>query len=390
MRILHTSDWHLGKKLESLSRLSEQQAVLNGMVQLVDKENVELVLISGDIFDTFVPSSEAEALFYDTMYKLTNLGVAVAIISGNHDDPLRLAASKQLTKLNGVFFSGSNEEYTTSKFGRISLVAGGSDYLIFKNEGGESVYVAMLPYPTEYRMKENAVEGETFDQKVKRYLDAATCKNVDNLPLVVMAHIFMLGGERSESERQIELGGTRILDKSILPINASYVALGHLHKRQIIDKDRNILYSGSLLQYSFDESKYKKSVTIFDLVGDRVENLREVELENYIKLERLSADGFENALQLLENHKDNIVELKINLDTPPTSDQIKLIATKYPLCFAKYSYSIGEKSQKTRALMSNEELFIEFYKQTYGSEPKQELLDLFLNYMNKIEVEDET
>ncbi len=390
MRILHTSDWHLGKKLENLSRLSEQQAVLNDLVDTVERENVELILISGDIFDTFVPTSDAEVLFYDTIYKLTELGVAVVIISGNHDDPLRLSASKRLTKINGVFFNGSTEEYTCSKFGKISLVSGGSDYLIFKNDKGESVYIAMLPYPTEVRMRENAVEGETFDQKVKRYIDSATNKNVDNLPLIVMGHIFMLGGERSESERQIELGGTRILDKSILPINASYVALGHLHKRQVIDKERNILYSGSILQYSFDESNYKKSVTVFDLVENRVENLREIELKNYIKLERLKAKSFENALELMEKYKDNIVELTISLDAPPTSDQIKLMATKYPLCFAKYSYSFGERTEKARSLMSNEQLFVEFYKQNYGTEPKQELLDLFLKYMNKIEVEDET
>ena len=250
MKFLHTSDWHIGKKLEGRSRIEEQREALKSLVDVAKNEHVDVVLVAGDVFDTFTPSAEAEQLFFDCVSALSALGSAVVIIAGNHDDPVRLSASAALAEKCNVYFYGEERTLFNDENSLVKCEKRGKDYIVF-SKNDEKVYVALLPYPTELRMKEKLNEDESYTDKVKRYIGEAVAKNTDNLPVVLVAHLFMLGGEKSEGERSIDLGGARIVPPSVIGENVIYSALGHLHKRQVVSRERNIIFSGYLLQYAF-------------------------------------------------------------------------------------------------------------------------------------------
>jgi len=386
MRILHTSDWHLGKKLEDRPRLDEQKATLKSLVEIIKNENVDVVIVAGDVFDTFTPPAEAEKLFFDVLSAITGEGVAVVIISGNHDDPTRLTASERLSLNSGVFFSNGSEFKGDIFSGKVTTLFGGKYHVAFRDKDGEEVYIAMLPYPTEARMRESLKEQESYDDKIKRYISYATDANTSGLPCVLTAHVFMLGGMPSSSERQIELGGARMVSKNAIPENVIYTALGHLHKRQVVDSERNIIYSGSILQNAFDESGYKKSVTIFDVKNGKVDWIKEVELEGYLKLERLTVNGFDEAMTALAALPDTFVELTMNLHEPLTTDLIKILVTSYPKVVLRTHVEMGERTFTSRKLMDDKELFVNFYRSLYnGSDPDDEVLQLFLRFINEID-----
>ena len=169
-----------------------------------------------------------------------------------------------------------------------------------------------------------------------------------------------------------------------------YTALGHLHKRQVVSFSRNILYSGSLLQYSFDESGYEKSVTLFDLDTEGVKNLTVRELGGYLKLERADVTSFDEAVSKLKELPDTFVELNFTLATPLSSDETKFIVTNYPKAVIRTVITRGERLSKSRKLMSDKELFVNYCRETTGEEPNDKVLSLYLKLINDVEVGDET
>lgn len=289
MRILHTSDWHIGKRLMGRERLKEQSAVLDEIVQICDREEVELVLIAGDIFDTYLPSAEAEDLFFTKIKAVAGKERAVVLISGNHDDGVRLSASAPLSEELGIYIVGNlRREIPLTSHRKVRPVRAGKGFAVFENERGERAFINALPYPNEARFKEEKSDLP-FSERMKKWIDEGEEGNTEHLPSVFLSHIFVAGGVTSESEREIDLGGARAVPLEVLP-KCDYIALGHLHKRQHMGKG-NCYYSGSPLQYSFDEANGEKGVKIFDLTEKGVENLRDVFLMSGRKLVRLEADS---------------------------------------------------------------------------------------------------
>lgn len=290
MRFLHTSDWHIGKKLEGRDRLEEQRAVLDEIVSVAERENVDVVLVAGDVFDTYLPSAEAEDLFYDTVMKLSARKRLVVVISGNHDDAMRLCAAVPLAEKLGIVLAGNINAEIRAEIAteNARVLSAGAGWLTCESGDKERAFLSLIPYPTENRYKENAVEGETFSDKMKRWLHAGVAYNAERLPVVMVGHFFTVGGEVSDSEREIDLGGARAVSRSIMP-DCAYIALGHLHKKQVMNKTGTIRYSGAILQYSFDECSVEKAVVVFDLSGGKIENLREIPLQSGVRLKRISA-----------------------------------------------------------------------------------------------------
>ena len=276
MRILHTSDWHIGKRLNGRDRLCEQRAVLDEIVEICDREGVELVLVAGDVFDTFLPSAEAEDLFYGSVKKMAGKDRCVLVISGNHDDNVRLTAATALSEEQGIYIYGNAEHTPKLCSGRaLAAVEAGAHHMVFRNGAGDAVFVNVLPYPNEARFKEDKIEGETFYDKMHRWILAGEESNTQKFPSVFLSHLFIAGGKVSEGEREIDLGGARAVPLELLP-GSCYTALGHLHKRQHFKN--NVYYSGSILQYAFDEAGAKKSVIVFDLNEEGAQNIREIPL----------------------------------------------------------------------------------------------------------------
>ena len=218
MKILHTSDWHVGKRLMGRERLREQAEVLDEIVRICDDEAIELVLLAGDVFDTYTPSSEAEELFFSKIKLVAGENRAVLIISGNHDDGVRLSAVSPLAEEQGVYIVGNARTPIAIKqtARKIKPVQAGKGFVVFENANGEKAFVSTLPYPNEARFKEEKSEL-SYLERMKGWIDEGVSGNTEGLPSVFLAHIFVAGGAVSDSEREIDLGGARAIPVTALP-----------------------------------------------------------------------------------------------------------------------------------------------------------------------------
>ena len=384
MRILHTSDWHVGKRLMGRERLAEQAEVLDEIISLCESEKIELVLIAGDVFDTYTPQAEAEELFFSKIKKVAGADRAVLIISGNHDDGVRLSAVSPLSQEQGVYIVGNARAAvsTTYQGRKTRPTASGKGYVVFENERGERAFVATLPYPNEARFKEEKSDL-SYVERMKGWMDEGLSGNAEKLPSVLMAHIFVAGGTASDSEREIDLGGARALPIEALPA-ADYIALGHLHKKQKMGAG-HCYYSGSPLQYSFDE-RADKCVKVFDLTQNGVENLKDVPLTKGKRLVRLEAENIETAETLLTTYAENLVELKLSLTAPLTQGDSTKLASHENLVSLVAEVRTEETLEfESRKGLADSALFDAYYQSAYNAEPKAELKDLFLNVMNELQ-----
>ena len=384
MKILHTSDWHIGKRLMGRQRLDEQSQVLDEIASLCEKEAIDLVLIAGDIFDTYTPGAEAEELFFSKIKKIAGERRAVLLISGNHDDGVRLSAVTPLSEEQGVYIIGNNRApLSTKPTQRTALpVAAGKGYAVFQTQTGEKVFISALPYPNEARFKEEKSEL-TYTERIQGWIEEGHNQNTENLPSVFLAHIFVLGGKISDSEREIDLGGARALPVEALP-SADYIALGHLHKKQRMGKG-HCYYSGSPLQYSFDESA-DKSVKVFELTQNGVQNLRDIPLTSGKKLLRLEAETPYQADELLKLYKNALIELKLRLSAPLTSaDSAMLSANENLVSLVTEIHNDSQIELESRKGLSDSALFDAFYKSTFSAQPKAELKELFLTTLNELQ-----
>lgn len=382
MNVLHTSDWHLGKRLMDRERLPEQIAVLDELAAICEREEVELVLVAGDVFDTFLPPSEAEEVFYRTVKTLAGENRAVVIVSGNHDDGVRLSASAPLAEEQGIYIFGNKPKVFPCGGTRpVRAVASGEGYLVMENAIGERVYINALPYPNEARFREEKTE-ESFPERISRWVARGEAGYDGIMPHILLTHLFVAGGMTSESERNIDLGGARAVPVHCLPEDG-YIALGHLHRKQKIGK--NAYYSGSILQYSFDEANTEKSVVLFRAGKEGIEDIRELPLTAGKKLVRLECNGVESALSLLPNYPNTYIELTLRLNAPLTASETQSLreANEGLVSLIAQVNTGGAAPVVCRSTLSSQELFTEYYRSVYGDEPADELKEAFLSLLEE-------
>lgn len=377
MKILHTSDWHIGKKLMGRERYDEYRAILFEISAICEREKVELVLVAGDVYDTYTPSAESEQIFYDGVKSIAKHS-AVLIISGNHDDYVRLTAAAAFANELNVYIIGNNLQKTEGgSSSHTRPVLSDSGYVVFENESGDKVYINVLPYPNEARFKEGKSD-ESFEDKMSRWIAYGERGKTQKIPSVFLSHIFVAGGKACDGEREIDLGGARVVNTEMLP-ECDYCALGHLHRRQKLGA--NAYYSGAIMQFSFDEAGAEKSVNVFDLNENGVSNLKRVILNSSKNLIRLQANGAEDGIRLLKSNPECFVELTLNLSAPLTPAESSalhecenLVSLKANVALAESE--VGRISNKDK---SSSQLFTEFYKTKFDCPPAEELLSLFLS-----------
>lgn len=385
MKILHTSDWHIGKKLIRRDRSEEFRAVLGEIAGICKNEGVELCLVAGDIFDTYTPSAEAESIFFETVTDISKV-CSVLIISGNHDDYVRLTASATLAQEHNVYIVGNNlRAIKCAENGKCYPVLSDKGYVVFENTNGERVYINTLPYPNEARFKEGKSE-QSFEEKISRWIDygergKAECGQ--KLPSIFLSHIFVCGGKAGDTEREIDLGGARLVPQNALP-ECDYVALGHLHKRQKVAD--NAYYSGAIMRFSFDESNSVKSVNVFDITDKGVSNFKQIELKSIKCLMRLQALDVNSGVKLLNDNSEAYVELTLNLKEPLSRADVSLLNGCANLVSLKTELEreIEEQSYQTKKDKSASELFTSFYNSRFGCEPPDGLKELFLELTEEL------
>ena len=247
MKLIHLSDLHIGKRVNEISMLEDQEYILLQILQIIQEEQADAVLIAGDVYDKSVPSAEAVTLFDELLCRLANRKIPVLIISGNHDSPERLAFGNRLLELGGIHISPVYDGTVRS--------------VTLADEHGEVIFW-LLPF-----IKPAHVKRFYPDAKIESYSDACRVAleqmGIDNTKRnVLLTHQFVTGSVTCESE-EISVGGSDNVDASVFE-GFDYVALGHIHGPQNIGSNR-IRYCGTPLKYSFSECNHHKSVTVVHL-----------------------------------------------------------------------------------------------------------------------------
>ena len=241
-----------------------------------------------------------------------------------------------------------------------------------------------MPYFGEAPVGYAVDKEQPFGERVKEVLSAIFSNKKADSTGILLTHLFVLGGSRSEGERDIDLGGVKVLSPSAIPSECKYTALGHLHKRQVISKENNVIYSGSPMQYAYDEVGQEKSVTTFEIEDNEVKNLTEIVLKAGKKLAKVSCLGIENVDNTLAKYVDNFVDLTIVSDRPLTFEETAEIKSKYEnVTKIKLELSGNYENNVVvgRKNLSEKDMFIEFYKCKYSSHPDEELINAYLEIM---------
>jgi exonuclease SbcD len=263
IRLLHTSDWHLGRLLYGKSLLEDQEFVLNRLLELIDRIEPDALLIAGDVFDRPTPPEAAVALF-DRFLKnvILKQRKPVFLIPGNHDSCERLGFASSLLRDQGLTIFAKTEDSLTPA--------------VLKSQNGEEIQIYGIPYvePALISALLQKPELKSHDQALRalcNQIQATSEHNFCQRPAILLCHAFVTGGESSDSERDLNIGGSSQVDVAAFK-GFAYTALGHLHKPQRAGHE-TVRYSGSLLPYSKSEVGHKKSITEVRISPDGTVNL---------------------------------------------------------------------------------------------------------------------
>ena len=406
MRILHTADWHLGRYLEQNNRLDEQAAFLDEITRICEEQSVDLLLVTGDVFDTYNPPAAAETLFYDALERLSGQGRrGIIVIAGNHDNPERLSAAAPLAFQHGIILLG----YPGSDAGLLvnrhtdrqdMVIAAGPGYLRIRPPASDcTATVLTLPFPSEARLmaaagKISSEEAGQLDyaHKIGRLLnDLAAEQFSPETVNLVAAHFFVQGGWTSDSERILQLGAAMLVNPEYLPDTAQYIALGHLHRPQAVAGSRApARYAGSPLAYSFSESGYTKSVCLVEAFPGQPAVIQTIPLTSGKPLRRWQArDGLEQAMAWARDGRDSgcWIDLEITADRLLTASEILALRELNPgLLYIRISLNARDKTASEPASRQGrriEELFAEFYCYRNSVPIPEDVLATFLEMVNQ-------
>ena len=265
MKIIHTSDWHLGRIFHGIHLTEDQGFLLHQFIEVIKDVKPDVILVAGDIFDRSVPPTEAVNLLDEVVSRvLIDHKIPMVMISGNHDSPDRLGFGYRLLQERGLNIAG-----------RLNA---DSKPLILKDGSGE-VHFHALPYAEPALIREKLGEGHihTHEEAMVRWLTHYR-KTMDmSLRNVLVAHAFVVGGDESESERPLSVGGSGVINPICFQ-DFDYVALGHLHRPQALAEGR-IRYSGSLMKYSFSETNHRKQIAFIEMGEKGFLNCEEIVLK---------------------------------------------------------------------------------------------------------------
>ncbi len=392
MKILHTSDWHLGKYLENQSRLEEQEKFIEELIEIAEEKQVDMVIIAGDIYDTSNPPARAEKLLYRALKALGKNGERIVLtVAGNHDNPDRLIASTPLAKDHGIILLGTPKDVIEKGPIGKHLILESSEGYIYMEINNEKVVVLTLPYPSEQRLNEvlgdvrdEADLQRSYSEKVGEIFSNLSDKFSDDTINICVSHLFVMGGETSDSERTLQVGGGMTVHANMLPQKAQYIALGHLHKPQSV-KDTNIkaYYSGSPIQYSRSEIGYSKCVYMVDVEVGKEAKVEEVFLKNRKPIEVWKCDGIGHAIDMCRENRDREVwaYLEVKTDRVLNQSEIKEIKKLKPDILSIVPIieesEINNESREDFKEKNIVELFKEFYFRERKVEPTEEFMKLF-------------
>ncbi|HEA31182.1 MAG TPA: exonuclease subunit SbcD [Leeuwenhoekiella sp.] len=311
MKILHTADWHLGKKLHKHDLYEDFDLFVNWLHDLIKQKKISLLLVSGDVFDLANPSSGARQQYYRTLMKLRDLDCTVIITGGNHDSPDMLNAPRELLKALDVHVLGG----LPADLGECLIP-------IYSKQGELELIVAALPYLRDADLRKNT-EASSYEDRleqmragIKTTFDQAAQLSTElypKVPILAMAHLFTAGIETSASERDIQIGNQAAFSASQFGDHFKYIALGHIHKPQRVNAQVPTYYSGSPLPLSFSERSDDKRVLLLDTAHSWTPE--SIAVPSFRKLLKISGplERLREKLDALQLHNglDTLIEIEL-------------------------------------------------------------------------------
>ncbi|OJV54723.1 MAG: exonuclease sbcCD subunit D [Bacteroidetes bacterium 43-16] len=400
MKILHTADWHLGKRLDSFSRLEEQVRVMEEIVAIADEQEADLVLVAGDLFDNFNPPVDAVELFYKTLKRLSKNGARPVIaISGNHDAPGLIDAPNPLAKACGIILIGQpNALVSTYELEQFSISRSDKGFIELRlNHLDYPVRILHTAYANEQRLKENL--GEDKEASLNRLLadnwqklaDTYCDKQGVNL---LLAHLYMnkQGAaiiEEPEGEKPIKIGNATMIYSEAIPAQVQYTALGHIHGfKNIGTEEKPVIYASSPLCYSFSEAGQEKYVNIVELQPGENARYQRITLQSGRPLYRKTFDNIDTAVEWLSQNKYALVELTLESDTFLNAAERKSIYQSHDGIIFLIPKLKADGVSATNATEVNlnqdmQSLFKDYFRSRHGQqEPNEELMNLFNEILN--------
>ena len=403
MKILHTADWHLGKKLDRFSRIEEQRAVMGEIVQIADAQKVDVVIIAGDLFDNFTPNTDSIELFYKTVKQLSLGGRRpVVAISGNHDAPKLIDAPDPLARECGIFLIGQ-------PFALVTPIETQDFKITHSSAGFIELQLASFPYPlriihtayaNEPRLREE-LEGDkqlAINQFLSDKWQALAQEYCDSKGVnILTAHLFMnpKNGElleEPEGERPIRIGNADMIYTNAIPPQMQYTALGHLHGfKNIGSEEKPIVYASSPLCYSFSEAGEQKYVAIIEAEPNKAVHLSKIPLTQGKPLVRKQFASIKVATSWLKENPNNWVELTLELKEYLRAEDRKRLYNIHEGIVFLIPKLLLDTEHNTSAELSLQDinfenitpLFESYFKYKNGGiAPNQEILNLFNEAIN--------
>lgn len=386
--------------------MDEQEEFLKDFINIVEDNNIDLVIIAGDVYDTSNPPARAEKMFYDTLKKISQNGERLTlVIAGNHDNPERLVAAGPLAMEHGIIMVGTPKTVVaTGDYGNHKIVKSGEGFIEIKMNGENAVVLA-VPYPSEKRLNEVLYgDMDSDEDRLKSYgeriftlFDSLKDNYRDDTINLVVSHLYTMNSEEGGSERSIQLGGSYIVHGDCFPSEAQYIALGHVHKPQVVPgTNKRGQYSGSPLHYNKKEIYFDKKCFIIDVKAGEECKKEEVKLKVYKPIEVWECDSIEEALSKCEINKDKNcwVYLEIKTDRYIREDEIKAMKDIKKDILEIIPKLTGENAITEELTSLSEksfkDIFTEFYQKERGVEADSEVVELLLTIMSEDGDKDET
>lgn len=314
MKILHTSDWHLGRTLYGRKRYEEFSAFLDWLAQTIEEEQVDALLLAGDVFDTSTPSNRAQELYYRFLCRVAaSYCRHVVVVAGNHDSASFLNAPKELLRALNVHVVGSMSDVLED------------EVFVLRAGAKPEAIVCAVPYLRDKDIR-NVEAGETIDEKnaklleglKKHYADVcaiaeekrAECENAghEGIPIVAMGHLFTAGAQTVDGDgvRELYVGSLAHVGAEVFPSSIDYLALGHLHVPQVVGGAEHIRYCGSPIPMGYGEATQKKKVVLIEFKGRRP-SIQELTVPCFQELLRIvgSLDEIRSKLEQLKSEESS-------------------------------------------------------------------------------------
>ena len=346
MRVLHTSDWHIGRTLYGRKRYEEFEAFLTWLAKTIQQNEIDALLVAGDVFDTSAPSNRAQELYYRFLCRVASSSCRhVIVVAGNHDSPSFLNAPKELLKALDVHVVGSATSDPEE------------EVLVLRNEhDAPELIVCAVPYLRDRDIRV-AEPGESIEDKERKLIEgirthyAAVAALAEKkreelgteIPIVATGHLFAAGGQTVDGDgvRELYVGSLAHVTAGIFPACFNYLALGHLHVPQKVNDSETIRYSGSPLPMGFGEAKQQKSVCLVEFHCTTA-SVQLIDVPVFQKLERvkgnwdsissrileLSVTGSQGWLEVIYEGDEVIGDLRERLETSISSTQMEILRIK--------------------------------------------------------------